>query len=360
MSSVCRKVYKDYGSYLRSRGFDKQTCDYLARIESLEEKCFDICGGELFGDLDMNYNLITDVSAIVFGNGAILNQVDVSNLILEDIVYKTGTQMKGNIDMSNNNITKIKELGIYNGGSLLTDISNTLILSALNILRLSSIGDISIIPGTSYSANVNGLLNLLDNSINNVGSLELTNSSYPGRLTSKNFNVYASPNENLPSYIVNNKENPVSLVRQTIYYNDVSYNVTAGPSTRTFVINNGLSNYEKVNQMGLSVDASNIITPPTDIEGQYVEIYITINVTPSGNNTEFSIDISGIDNTLYETVDIRSVSKNATYNLSYGPLLIMPSQFVGGNKFEFLIVNSSTSPALTINSSKLVLKSYLI
>jgi hypothetical protein len=370
MSSVCRNIYKDYGSYLRSRGFDKQTCDYLSRIIELEENKFNISGGEIFGDLDVNYNNILDVSSITFGNGSILTQTDISNLKLDDVVYKTGTQMKGTIDMSNNSITNANNIGIYNAGVLSRDIDNNLrLVSTSNNIVLSSANNINITAGSTNNININSdvsinsILDLQDNSINNVGSLELTNgTSYPGRLQTTSFTTSASPNYNLPSYDVSGITNPISLERKAIYYNNVSYPMTDGPSTTTFIINNELplSNYELVNQMGLTVDASSIITPSSALEGQYVEIYITINITTTHNNSDFSIDVSGIDNTLYETVDVRSVRKTGTYNLSFGPLLILPTQFVGGNKFEFLLVNSPTSQEITINSSKLVMKSFFI
>jgi hypothetical protein len=355
-------MYKDYGSYLRSRGFDKQTCDYLSRIIALEETKLNNTGGDINGDLtiegnlDMEQNAVLDVSYIQFSNGKILSQEDISNNNIADKYDKTGGLISGNVEISGNLLLN-NELQFDSVTTILKDTNNNMKLSSLYDILLQASDDVIIDASLTIINSVLKLNNNLDANqkiIQDVSSLVLYNSNNNGSLNTTEFNS-TTQGEQLLSYSVNGLSNPVSLTRTSIYYNNAIYSTTIGPSTSTMILGS-----EQVNQMGLSIPSANIIQASSDISGQYVELYVVINITTTNSTYSFSIDISGVDagNTFYETIDHRTPNKSGTYNLSCGPLMVLPNEFNSGNQYTFIINN--LDGAFTINKTKLVIKSYFL
>lgn len=158
----------------------------------------------------------------------------------------------------------------------------------------------------------------------------------------------------LPS--INNQ--PVSLTRMSIFYDsDVSGTLNAGIGS-IFILPFGTI---VKNQLNLSIDSStNIISPSVDISGQYVEIYLNLEIITGGNNTEISFDISGVGCNFNESIDTNAITKkNKTFYLTFGPHIFIPEQWVNCTQFIFQLVNNENSE-VTINKSKIIFKSYYL
>lgn len=309
-SNNCNSTYCDYGSYLRSRGFDKALCQAIQTIDTpitqsqineiladLDEK-YDKTGGlingnvDISGDLNLNCNVINDVSGITFCDGTFINQ---------------GTSF----DISTNETLQIK--------------SSKVVL---------------VYGDAAFNNNIGLLGNLI---VNNNGDDYI--------LTFNEFTSAIQTPPKLPS--INNQ--PVSLMRMSIFTIDTSFNISAGINqVKVLTIENTL-----VNQLNFDVSGE-IITPSLDISGQYVELYANIEVNTIGNNTDFSFDISGIDCNFLEIIDTRSVTKkNKNYYLTFGPHVFIPSEWANCSKFNITLVNNVNN-AFNVNSIKIVYKSYYL
>jgi hypothetical protein len=298
--SNTRNIYKDYGSYLRTRGFDKELCKYLNDTVGKYDKT----GGLISGNVEINGNLLINNEL----------QFDPITTISKDSNYN---------------------MKLFSSGGIILQANNDISMNC-NIV------------------NINGNLDMKNNDILNVSSLQLSNSNNSGSFNTTNISSTIQ-NEQLPSYVVNGISNPLSISRISVFYNNSQYTSIASGITQ-MVLGTAI-----VNQMGLTVDSSNIVISASPaISGQFVELYASVNITTPNNNTEFSIDISGVDigNTFYRNIDNRRVKKRETYNLSFGPLMVLPDEFSSGNQYEFLINNIGDE--FTVNYTKIVLKSYFV
>lgn len=149
---------------------------------------------------------------------------------------------------------------------------------------------------------------------------------------------------------------PIALNRISLFYNSDVSGSLPGSIGSSYTLPFGTT---VKNQLNLSIN-SNIISPSPDISGQYVEIYLDLEITTSANSTGFSFDISGVDCSFYESIDSRTVSKkNKTFYITFGPHIFVPEQWVNCTQFIFKLVNNENS-AVTINKSKVVFKSYYL
>ena len=194
---------------------------------------------------------------------------------------------------------------------------------------------------------VTGNLSMDDNFINDVSGIFFTQ----GNLL---FSDFSSVNQSvqLPS----SQRQPISLERKTLfYYPNFNSNILGIPLDISFVT-------PTFNQLGLTISGSGntIISPSLDISGQYVEIYANFLVNSTNSNSKtMSLDISGITpgSTFNETIDVRSITKQGTYYLTFGPHIFAPEQWSDTNEF---IITANTSNNFTIEQYKLMFKSYFM
>lgn len=184
-------------------------------------------------------------------------------------------------------------------------------------------------------------------SINNISDINFAN----GTLT---FNDFSNVNQtiNLPS----SQGQPISLERKTLFYNP-SCNIYTDSASIDISFAN-----PTFNQMNLSISGTGntIISTSPDISGQYVEIYANFLVQSSNSNSKtMSLDISGVSpgSSFNETIDVRSISKQGRYYITYGPHIFSPQQWSDTNDF---VITGNTTDDFTIEQYKFMFKSYFM
>lgn len=194
---------------------------------------------------------------------------------------------------------------------------------------------------------VTGNLSMNDNFINDVSGIYFTH----GNLLFSDFSS-STQQVQLPS----SQGQPISLERKTLFY-DPNFNIDTGgsPIDISFVVPN-------FNQLGLTISGSGntIISPSPDISGQYVEIYANFLVnSTNGAPKTIALDISGVSSgsSFNETIDVRSISKQGSYYITFGPHIFTPKQWA--NTSDFVITANSTD-TFTIKQYKMMFKSYFI
>jgi len=197
------------------------------------------------------------------------------------------------------------------------------------------------------NAIINGNLSMNDQFINDVSGIYFTQ----GNLL---FSDFSSVNQSvqLPS----SQGQPISLERKTLFYDD-NFNINTGgvPLDISFVA-------PTFNQLGLIISGSGntIISPSLDISGQYVEIYANFLVrSSSGTPKTIALDISGVSSgsTFNETIDVRSISKQGTYYITFGPHIFAPEQWSDTSAF---VITANTTSTFDIDKYKLMFKSYFM
>ncbi len=147
-----------------------------------------------------------------------------------------------------------------------------------------------------------------------------------------------------------------SIDIKTLFY-DHCFNVNTGgnPIDISFVD-------ATFNQLRLTIFGSGntIISPSLDISGQYVEIYANflINST-SGTPKTIALDISGVSSgsSFNETIDVRTISKQGSYYITFGPHIFTPEQWADTSEF---VITANTSDPFDIKKYKLMFKSYFM
>ena len=361
----------------------------------------------IHSNLSMNNNYINDVSGICFTDGSYIEpkngELCIQSRNTLNITSKSfGTSIYGNVAIQenhslqfNNNNTYITSntandrLSLYgnsifmeagvNGDFIFTGNSNNVDLKFLTTsfppggyvinynetdkkIKFNNI-DLVIDKSNNYigiqtdspsatlevngNAIINGNLSMDNNYINDVSGIFFTQ----GNLL---FSDFSSVNQNvqLPS----SQRQPISLERKTLFYDpNFNSNISGIPLDISFVT-------PTFNQMNLGISGSEntIISRSLDISGQYVEIYANflVNSTNSNSKTMY-LDISGITpgSTFNETIDVRSISKQGTYYLTFGPHIFVPEQWSDTNDF---IITANTSDKFTIEQYKLMFKSYFM
>lgn len=333
--------YNNFGSYLRSRGFDKTVCLLKKELDSISLKN----GGTINGTLNMSNNEIINVDTIKFQNG--INFNGSINQTFEDFFISTnGDVMNGDLEMSCNLIKDVSGItfcdGTYIGTGNSFDISTneTLKLNELFIADVSN-SYIGINKAPTETLDISGNLKLSNDIIfDNSGINILTFNSFTTEDNSKQ----------LPSI----HSQPFSLTRVSIFKSDISYNLAGGINEeQIFDIDNTI-----INQMGITI-SGNIIETPNDISNQYIEIYGNILVNPTVNDTGFSIDVSGIDCDYYETIDSKYIQKIGLFYLTFGPHIFIPNELTDCNQFIIKATNNTTND-INILTRKFFFKSYLL
>jgi hypothetical protein len=361
---------------------------------------------DVSGNLSMNNNFIKDVYTIDFSNGSYIQDKH-GELRIESIdglnitTGFLGTNHYGKFTMQNNNNLRFNNDNTYITSNTVYDklslYGNSIFMEAgvngdftftgnlnnvdLNFLTQSTSGftinykdsddklrfnvnDLVIDKSNNYigiqtdspsatlevngNAIITGNLSMSDHFINDVSGIYFTQ----GNLL---FSDFSSVNQSvqLPS----SQGQPISLERKTLFYDDNFNNNIPGSSP--FIID--FTNTNKVfNQLNLNV-SGNLLQPSPDISGQYVEIYANFDVSSNSSPTKtFSLDISSVSGvSFFETIDVRSITKQGSFYLTFGPHIFIPAQWENTTGFNF-VINNTGSNSFYINKYKLMFKSYFI
>jgi len=331
-------------------------------------------------NLSMNDNFINDVSGIYFSDATYISHgssfdittsetlditaaggvtitgnltIDAATTIDNTLDVSGATTIRSNLSMSDQFINDVSGIyfsdGTYIGHGSSFDIttSETLDISAAG--GISVTGNLTIYNATTIDAStiIKANLSMDNNFINDVSGIYFTH----GNLL---FSDFSSINQSvqLPS----SQGQPISLERKTLFY-DSNFNTnTAGaPVDISFVV-------PAFNQLGLTISGSGntIISPSLDISGQYVEIYANFLVNSANSNSKtIALDISGVSqgSTFIETIDVRTITKQGSYYITFGPHIFAPEQWVDTSEF---VITANTTSTFIIEQYKLMLKSYFM
>ena len=301
----------------------------------------DVSGNVIInGNLSMSDQFINDVSGIYFSDATYIghgSSFDITTSERLDISAAGGINLNTDVTI-NSNIT----------------INSNLTANTIHTQRL-------LFPGGNYidyedgvgelyvngNTIINGNLSMNDNFINDVSGIYFTK----GNLL---FSDFSSVNQSIQ--LPSSQGQPISLERKTLFY-DPNFNSNI-PGNSSFIID--FSGSTIFNQLKLNVNG-NIIEPSPDISGQYIEIYANFDVSSNSSPSKtFSLDITSVSGASFlETIDVRSITKQGSFYLTFGPHIFIPSQWENTNGFNFVIVNT-TSSSFFINSYKLMFKSYFM
>jgi hypothetical protein len=311
--SSCKNSYCNYGSYLRSRGFDAEICDIKNSINNISDLN---SGGTINGDLDMCCNNINSINEITFCNGKTFDGTVTFDLI-------------GDLDLCCNNINNVNNITFCDG---------------------TYIG-----PGTSFDISTNQDLSIKQNS-NETLRIDISGDFYFNSTNRLSFRDMSSNYQNVELPTIHTQ--PISLSRLTIFRNDISYNIPKGDTI--------LTNFNDtiVNQLNLGISGSNneFISPSIDISGQMIEIYTNILVETDNNDSAIEFDISSVEGVnFFEEIGSTNVEgKNNQYYLTFGPHMFIPDEWQGSTKFVFKLTNTSQNNAINIIEQKIIFKAYFV
>jgi hypothetical protein len=215
--------------------------------------------------------------------------------------------------------------------------------------------------GNTGIVKIRNTLDMCGNNIRDVSSLLFRNTTY---LTSAVFSGNSS--NDIRSLIYNNDgstnvSNPVSIMRYSHFVNDVSFNIpTAG--TR-YVLRFGNQDVNQLNLTFADISKSQFIIP-NDLSGQYIEIFCVTKFNIAANNTEISMDISSVNNTYREILDIKYFNKSAAgtvqYTTTYGPHVIRANEFNSGKTYSIYITPAISNANTKFLRSEIIMKSYYV
>ena len=302
-------------------------------------------------NLSMNDNFINDVSGIYFSDGTYIghgSSFDITTSQTLDISAAGGINLNTDVTINSNltaNTINTERLLFTDGnyidyhegvGELYVNGNTTL---AHRVQLLSTL-DVS--GATTIRSN----LSMNDNFINDVSGIYFTK----GNLLFSDFSSVIQSVQ-LPS----SQGQPISLERKTLFYQpSYNLNILNGNTIIDF------SDSTIFNQLKLNVNG-NVISPTPDISQQYVEIYANFDVSSNTSPSKtFSLDISSVSGASFlETIDVRSISKQGRFYLTFGPHIFTPEQWENTTGFNF-IINNTGSNSFFINKYKLMFKSYFM
>jgi hypothetical protein len=248
----------------------------------------------------------------------------------------------GNLDMSCNLIQDVS--GIFFCDGTYIGQGNSFDISTNQILDITSTENINIDPSNALIVNGNLEVNELTTIKNDLVFVNNGNNIM-------SFSDFSSNNQNVQLPSIHSQ--PISLTRISLFYNDNPYTLT-GSAGASVIMPFGTVIKNQLN-LGIS---GNIISPSLDISGQYVEIYLNVEINV-GNNTAFQLDISGVDCSFFEIIDFKETSKSGIYYLTFGPHIFIPSEWVNCTQFVFKFINNSNN-SITIRKTKIFFKSYYL
>jgi len=157
--------------------------------------------------------------------------------------------------------------------------------------------------------------------------------------------------------LIKNGDNPASICRKTLYSLDYS----SSPLLLTGTTGEKVSVVFQppvFNELNLTYDVNNNISPSLDISNQYVEIIANVKCFTS-NGTSFSFDISGVDSGFYESIDTIQTDKAGEYYVTFGSHILTPDEWINTTQFKLLFKNNANK-AVEIEHIKLFFKSNYI
>ena len=318
----CREKYFNYGSYLNSRGYDKEICNLATAIENGELKfgtftpgsCSDpVKDNELLGNLNINPCTIAtkNTSGILKVNGGYRGDPDESNATLSDYLLQS----------QNYSIQGAAGLRLVNGQIFqLTDCSHSNYFGAKNHIFAAGISS----SEQDCSTNI-----LKQDTIvpYNITYKDASNNDVTESLTYRNMNVYGEA-----TYIsqIVNPASSTELLGTSIYSN-----------IKPDILKNNLFKNNTID----------ILNNKEAMKNMMLEISMTISVDFNNNGrcVFYLIDLNNPSNII--TIDSRSVAKkNGTTNIAFGPKVIF---FQEGNvNSDNTFLNSRLS--LRVDASNVV------
>jgi len=307
----CREKYFNYGSYLNSRGYDKEICNLATTIENGEIKVGTFIPGscsdpekdnELLGNLNINPCTIAtkNTSGVLKVNGGYRGDADPSNASLQHYLQES----------QNYSIQGAAGLRLVNGQIFqLTDCSHSNYFGAKNHIFGEGISSF----GEDCSTNV-----LKQDSIEpytitykNDEDEDITES-----LTYRNMNIYGEA-----TYIASTRD-PISftdLLGSSIY-SDIKPDILKNNVFKDNII-----------------DIQNNYNAMKDI---MFETFVNVDVTFDNNGRVevYLLDVSNLS--IRIDIDSRSVAKkNGTVNISFGPKIFFSNTY--SNSLLSLIIDTS-------------------
>lgn len=303
----------------------------------------------IVGNLTMDDSSITNVDNISSVNNLTIQGSDgvtiIGNLTVDDATtFQSDTTINANLTINTaatiNNTLTVDDATTLNGNLNFKStghISSSASTIAINTVNLN----------INAATTINGNLSMNNNFINDVSGIYFTR----GNLL---FSDFSSVNQSvqLPS----SQGQPISLERKTLFYDDnFNINTLGDPLDISFVV-------PTFNQLGLTIsgNGNTIISPSLDISGQYVEIYANFLVTSSnGSSKTIALDISGVSlgSIFNETIDVRTISKQGSYYITFGPHIFTPEQWSDTSAF---VITANTTSIFEIEKYKLMFKSYFM
>ena len=315
---------------------------------------------EVNGNLSMNNQFINDVSGIYFSDETYIghgSSFDITTSERLDISAAGGINLNTDVTI-NSNITINSNLTantintqrlLFPSGNYIDDNQdgvgqlyvngNTTLAHQVQLLSTLDV---------SGATTIRSNLSMDNNFINDVSGIIFTQ----GNLLFSDFSS-SIQQVHLPS----SQGQPISLERKTLFYDDNFYNNIPGSSLFIIDFTNATIQF---NQLQLNVNG-NIIEPSPDISGQYIEIYANFDVSSNNSPTKtFSLDISSVSGVSFsETIDVRTITKQGSFYLTFGPHIFIPSQWENTTGFNFIIHNTGSN-SFFINKYKLMFKSYFM
>jgi len=198
---------------------------------------------------------------------------------------------------------------------------------------------------------MNDTINMGSNEIENVSSILFSNGSVLSMdISSVNQNTL------LPSI----DNNPISLQKISIFKNDISYSIA---QNETKQIDFGTV---EVNQLNLTISgvSNEIVSPPIDLSGEFVELYMNVKVKTQASNVVLTFDISGISGTttpyFKEVIDDIEIRKaNTEQYKTFGPHMFLPNEWNTTTEFVLNISHDGTQP-VDIIQQKIIFKSHIV
>jgi len=128
--------------------------------------------------------------------------------------------------------------------------------------------------------------------------------------------------------------NPLSIIESS----DISFTLPQEPIYTNLPLANII-----VNQNNFVV-LNNQITIDNIVQNRFLEIYVNLYIhLDAANSRTFKVDISGVNNSILKTIDIRSISRTGNNNISFGAITLYPSEINFNDTFVIRATNNGNN-----------------
>ena len=157
--------------------------------------------------------------------------------------------------------------------------------------------------------------------------------------------------QDLSNIVYDLSQTILSKEQLTIFSSDVSYVVALEPNYTVIPLTTTIINQNNF------VLTTNQITFTQQNATQYFEIAANLEIVLIGSNARtFKLDISGVNNSLLKTLDIRTISRVGANNISFGSIFIYPSEINFNDTFLFRITINGNHDS--VRKSIITIKSF--